>query len=488
MANQVAARLAGDEYQHLTSWFHVLELKRPRRNVLEVTIEDENAGSADDVTVRHGPGSPDPDTFYQIKFHVDQRGAYSSAVLTETKGNGTSILQKLFATWKTLAVGGSPFAIRFVSNWSWDSSDKVGKVLSGRDNTITNEFFEAGSKSDLGKIRLDWQKHLGANVEDFTDFCKSLHFDLGATCFDERVERVRDQMESLGLRSDEAGLKIAIGIVREWIQKGTQRIDLKTLDEVIESHGLKEAPAAERCVTVIMTTIKAQRIDVEPDYFLDWRDHFAGPEFEKGHALKPGEHWEKDLLPQLRSVEAAISSETGCRLVRARGLARLSAWFAFGRTFSENARYVIECDQQGDLWRSDVSPSSDFQLARSRSFDSQTSRELFVGVSLTTDIEAAVREYALSRGFEGNLLFLSPNLPIGRDCLRNASDAVAMARQTKDLMREEIHRKSLHSVSLFYAGPLSGACFIGHMLNSMAAPIHVMEFQNPSYEPAFTIQ
>lgn len=487
MANQVAARLAGDEYQHLTSWLHVLDLKRPRRNVREVTIEDENAGSADDVTVRHETGSSRPDTFYQIKFHVDQRGTYSSAVLTESKGNGSSLLQKLFATWKMLASESSHVAIRFVSNWSWDPEDKAGATFSGRDNTIKDEFFDAGPKSDLGKVRLSWEQHLRASSEDFTKFCKSLHFDLGATCFDERVERVSDQMENLGLRCDEAGLKIAVGIVREWIRKGTQRIDLQTLDEAIERHGLKKAPDAERCVTVVMTTIKAQRIDVEPDYLLDWRDHFAGPEFEKGHALKPGEHWEKDLLPQLRAVEGAVSADTGCRLVRARGLARLSAWFAFGRTFSENARYVIECDQQGDLWRSNAIPSSDFQLIRSEATGSQGSRELFVGISITTDIEPAVREYAEQLGFEGSMVLLAPSFPLGRDCLRSANDAVALARQAKDLIRNEIRSNAIQSVSLFYAGPLSGACFIGHVLNSMGAPIQVMEYQEPGYAPAFTI-
>lgn len=50
MANQVAARLKGDDYQYLYAWQFVLELKMPRWKVRLVTIEDALAGSVDDVT------------------------------------------------------------------------------------------------------------------------------------------------------------------------------------------------------------------------------------------------------------------------------------------------------------------------------------------------------------------------------------------------------------------------------------------------------
>lgn len=364
MANQVAARLSGDDYQHLTSWLHVLELMRPSRKVRLVTVEDETAGSADDVTILHERGSSRFERFYQIKFHVDQRSGYTTEILTRTEGRGTSILQKLFASWRKLKEqhDDDGFHIHFVSNWSWDPADKAGSAFSGRDNSVTDAFLSAGPGSDLGRLRQKWEDHLGASPEEFNEFIQVLYFDLGATCFDERVEWVRDQMENLSLRSDDAGLKIAVGIVREWIQRGVQQVTHETLTKAIEEHDLK-VPDADPCVTVMLTTVKKQRIDILPDHTIDWRDHFDGPDYEKGHALKPGESWEQDLLPELRAVESSIAEETGCRLIRARGLARLSAWFALGRTFSENARYVIECDQLGQHWRSDADPSTDFRLA-----------------------------------------------------------------------------------------------------------------------------
>lgn len=491
MANQVAARLHGDDYQHLTAWLHVLELMRPRCKVRLVTIEDEKSGSADDVTVLHEPGASKPDRFYQIKFHQTQWGAYSTAALTSAERKGTSILQKLFATWRKLKEqrGDEPFQIRFVSNWSWDSSDKAGAAFSGRDNSVTDAFLSAGPRSDLGGIRQQWERHLGASSEEFAEFVQALYFDLGAACFDERVERVRDQMDNLSLQSDDAGLKIAVGIVREWVQKGVQQVTLEGLKKAIEEYGLA-APDADPCVTVLLTTVKEKRVDILPDYTLDWRDHFDGPEYEKGHALKPGDTWERDLLPELRAVESLIAEETGCRLIRARGLARLSAWFAFGRTFSENARYVIECDQQGQLWRSDANPSSDFLLStsnESRKFVSAESSAIAVGISITRDVEEDVQAYLEESGFRGHVALLAPNRPLGKDCLRSAQDAVALAQQAKENIRTLISRTGVKTILLFYAGPLSGACFMGHCFNAMGVPIQVMEFQNPGYAPAFSL-
>jgi hypothetical protein len=40
---------------------------------------------------------------------------------------------------------------------------------------------------------------------------------------------------------------------------------------------------------------------------------------------------------------------------------------------------------------------------------------------------------------------------------------------------------------LFYFGPLSGACFLGHQLNAVARQIQIMEDQDPGYAPAFLL-
>ena len=67
-------------------------------------------------------------------------------------------------------------------------------------------------------------------------------------------------------------------------------------------------------------------IERVPDFVLDWRRYFEGRPDLKGHQLKRPEYWNKKLLPELQTVLADVRKTTTCRVIRARGLARLSAW------------------------------------------------------------------------------------------------------------------------------------------------------------------
>ncbi|RYG39148.1 SAVED domain-containing protein [bacterium] len=493
MANQVAARLEGDDYQHLIAWLHVLELKRPQRMVQSVSVEDAEAGSADDVTVRHRMESSRPDCFYQVKYHRDQGKGYSTSVLTKPRTDGgTGLLQKLFITWKKLRQHSTrPFEIHLVSNWAWDTSTGLGAAFSGTHNGAKEDFFTSGPKSVLGKEREKWRQHLGASGEEFEDFVRSLRFDLGATCFNEREEIVKYLMEFSGLKNDAAALKTAVGIVREWVRLGVQTIDLALLDRTIQEHGLKALVPLERCVTVLLTTVKAQRIDLLPDHVIDWRDRFDGPANEKGHAVRHDVSWNEDLLPELLALESRVAEERGCQLVRLRGLSRLSAWFGIGRAFSENARYVLEVDQKGQLWRSDTEPSEDLKLLPLEEYEFDGPPEVVaVGISISDSLDEDVRHHLASTRSAWKLLLVEPNRPKGHDCIVSAADAIALARQSKEMIRAFARKHGAKQVLLFYLGPLSGACFIGHVLNAMGARVQIMEYQDstdPTYAPAFLL-
>ena len=359
MANQVSARLKGDDYQHLYSWYLALELLRPGSHVAKVCIENEKAWSADDVTIEFTPESNLPDRFHQIKFHVDQRKSYSTASFIEHEPNATSLLQKLYKTWINLSAqaNGRPIELHFLSNWTWDSGDKLKSCISGDDNSLTEEFFKASSRSDLGKLRQQWALHLDiqpSSMSDFVAFLGSLRLWLGFTCWDWMKRVTKERMAYLGLNADDPSILIAVGIVREWIKAGTQIITTDVLRESFETHSLYIPPDEEPSVHVYLTTIKDQKFDINPDFLIDWRHYFLGKDSQKGHSLAAPADWNRTLLPELEAQEATINSATSCRLIRARGLARLSAWFAFGFTFSEVNRYTIEVDQQGQHWRTDA--------------------------------------------------------------------------------------------------------------------------------------
>ena len=44
-------------------------------------------------------------------------------------------------------------------------------------------------------------------------------------------------------------------------------------------------------------TIKEQKFDIDPDFVIDWRDHFLGSPNKKGHGLESPGDWNAVLLP-----------------------------------------------------------------------------------------------------------------------------------------------------------------------------------------------
>lgn len=494
MANQVASRLGGDDYQHLFTWLQVLTLKMPRENVRIVTVEDEHAGSFDDVTVKHEEGVNEPDWFFQVKYHIDQRSEYSVAKLMEREGNRSSLLQKFFRTWRMLREANSAktFRLNLISNWAWAENDPLRPYVEGHENGIKPEFFTAEARTKEGRAREELRQHLDTSEGEFRDFMLSLRLTLGYNCGQELAKRVSERMSWLGLKHDDAALKISAGIVREWIRGARQEINRDILDSVLASNGLVlQEGSYEKCVVVYLSSIKDSRFDVPPDFEVNWREYFDGPRFVKGHSLKAGQSWNDDLLPELYEVEESVRKATGCKLVRARGFARLSPWFAFGHVFSDVSGYTLEVDQNGRFWRTDAAASENFQMITTNGdgevLGDGRSDVIAVGLSVTGDIEPRLREYLSTEQSIGKLHLIQPNRELGRECLDSAGDVVALARQSKTLLRNFIASSKARKVYLFYFGPLSGACFLGHSINAMGADIQIMEDQSPGYAPSFLL-
>lgn len=497
MANQVGARLKGDDYQHLYAWLMMLELKMPSKELQKVAVEDSSAGSADDVTLEYADGAASPNQFYQIKYHVDHRGEYSTDMITSRGDGKSSLLEKMWLTWKMLTDQDPerPVELRLLSNWTWASSDPFRACISGEDNSITDGFFSAGAKSNIGKVREHWRSHLQAPPDDFERFCRCFRLRLGFDCSDELRDRVVERMEWLRLKSDELTLVAVAGIVRELVKDGKQTLTLNELDALLEKYDLYLPPDAERYISVYLTTIKDQNFDIEPDHVLDWRNYFEGSPHKKGHSLSPAYTWNDHLLPELEELESRVNCDSDCRLVRARGLARLSAWFAFGYTFSEVARYAIEVDQNGRLWRTDAETAGDFSLVITSAGGAKgervsgTGATVAIGISVTGSLNDDVRKY-ISEQTEppSALLFVRPERELGRDCIQSAADAVALADGVKELARGFVKHWGATNLQLYYFGPLSGACFIGHRLNAVCREIQIMEDQQPGYAPSFLLR
>jgi hypothetical protein len=110
-----------------------------------------------------------------------------------------------------------------------------------------------------------------------------------------------------------------------------------------------------------------------------------------------------------------------------------------------------------------------------------------VGISITGSLEADVRTYVVENRSASNILFLRPNRELGGTVFTSAAEVSGYARTAKERMREFVKQHRATRLMLFYFGPLSGACFLGHQLNAVAREVQIMEDQHPGYAPSFLL-
>lgn len=487
MGSQTSAILKGFDYQHLISWYHILSLKKG--NAIKVILEDSQAGHVDDFVVYQKDGTVD---FYQVKYHVSA-GNYSIDKMLEST-EGKSLLEKFWVTWKKLVTTYQKDKIRLIlySNWVQHPDDEILKCINGEDGNLNNSFFTASHKSNCGIKREEWKCKHSATDDEFNDFAKAISFHFGKDFTKELKGFIAERMELLHLKHADSDLHVASGIIRDWIKEKREEITIDILEERIAYHDLYLPINTEKSATVYFTTIKNSKFDLTPDYIVDWRKYFKQISDRGDHELINNEDWNKTLLPELRDLEKRLNSDLPRSLIRARGYSRLSPWIAFGYTFSEVAGYKIEVEQQSNIWRTDIKANPAFQMVRQNGdgdMFSGNTKTVAVGISLTGSLIDDVKRYILEKPSPvDSLLFIQPSDGPSKESLKSNEDLISFVLQAKGMIRDFVKKNRADKLLLFYFGPLSGACFLGHSLNAVCKEIQVMENTlDGSYTPSFLL-
>jgi len=480
MGERSAARLEGDRYQHLYSWYLILDLLDPERDIDHIWVEHPCAGAADDVTVHPQHSTEQSTRYYQVKWHVDHRSGYSMASLMDRGKGATSLLEKLWKSWNILREN-DQIEIWLVSNWAVLPGDPLGNLIRSRAYRLNDEFLIAGPRSELGHWRKKWQDHLGADDEEFADFYRSLHLRLGFVSIADLDELIDTRMQAYGLKSGDGPRNAALNQVREWIEQGGERkrITLDQLKEALDKLNLW-ATADEEGIVIVLHTWSVRRYDCQPDYELDWSAHF---DHQTRRAPDPTT-WNEVLLPELRTLEQTISQATPCRRIQLRGSLCLSAAFALGHVFSVAGGYRLEIQHRTSLWLSETPPAQDCRLEVIEETGDKTTSDLLVVLSVTWDASQEVLEYVRSQGLSFRAhLHLLPAGGAHDYSVKDVSHASALARLTRLELRRARRVYQPVTTHLFYFGPQSLAVLVGQKLNA-CGPIQLYEYQDPGYTPS----
>lgn len=487
MGEQSAARLAGDDYQHLYSWLELLQLLPSESPYSHGFVEHPKAGSADDITL-HPQDRGRAARYVQVKFHVDHRAAYSGEKLVEIQAaDARSVLHKLFDSWRLLKAqepGG--VEIWLVSNWA--STEDLGRFLL-ESYSLSRDFYAGGPKSRAGKIRSLWARELGATAEELSDFCRALRLRLGFSGLEELTERVDERMKLNSLRIGKVPQNLAIGIVREWIQAGgeNKRITRKELEQVIAERALRADAAEHPKANLTIHGWDRRHFDIQPTIELDWTKFF---DFDS-RKVPAQETWTHTLIPQLKKAKEKLARLAGTNLLEFRGKLPLSALLQVGRSFPEAGgfRFRVEQPTAGEtfLWRSDV-PASAFDLEVSATRVPGNGSDLLFSLSITGDASHDVHRL-LSEDLRFKLwVDVKPKQGSTSTALKSASDAVSVAVQCKDLMRDYRVRSNAERIGLVLYCPASLALFLGQRLNALGEIIAYERRVSGGYQKSVVIQ
>lgn len=458
--------MEGDRYQHLYSWYELLRLLDDDSIYEYAYVEHPDAGAADDVTLHPTAASSRATRYVQIKWHVDQRDAYSFANLAEVLSGARSLLEKLFDSWKELRKTG-PVEVWLVSNWP--SAQDLGGFVRSRGYTLSDDFFICTPRSAAAKARRAWMKQLGATDAQIVEFCRDLRLRLGFAGISDFEEMVDERMARYGLRRGENARAIAIDEVRVWVELGGERkrITRDVLLDVIKRRDLRAVKVDDPAVSLWIHGWGRRAFDREPTVELDWT-----PYFDRATRQIPDQAiWDQTLFGEIERARAELSRQPKGFYIDFRGKLPLTAVLAVGLGFSEVAGFKFRAEQptrgESHLWRSDAGLSERIFRVKEEACE-PAGQDILITISVTGDATADVRP--LAERLQGKLKALvsaEPDNGAGDAAITSNEDAVALAVRAKELIRASRNKYRASQTHLVLYAPATFCLFLGQRLNAL---------------------
>ena len=464
---QVAARLEGDVFQGMFFWYQAATLLRQSPTTVRVAIEHDAACGVDDVAVFYNSAGVDANgrrcaaDFYQVKYHVDQADAYTSAALCDPAflRAKQSLLERFAHAYrKQLATPGEWFRLHLVSNWHWASEDALGPVIRESEGELPQRFFSCGPGADLGRIRESWRAHLMMTDVEFRDFAERLRF--GVDHFGRRGFRqaLNDRLLSVGLVGipEDKAQNPYDSLAQQFVMNGTHEFDAVKFRAMCAKEGLLAGPVPHGPPFVGIRSFMrfAERMEDECTRFVCVARHFDGRVIR-----------EPQLWPVVKTeVQGFLADHKTFRAAEHRLLLDCHGSLAFLAGYELDRKsgarvFPVQKGVRPGAW----TPSGERVAAdwdASRIPLGGTVSDIAVAVSVTRDVMPAARAFVDGRGDFAFLIDARPVSGIGANSVLSADHAVALADALADVLRE--HRPSGRGkIHLFTAAPNGLLYFLG---------------------------
>ena len=476
------ARIRGDEYQHLIGWIQVVCAVLPNSNVIEVGIEDPDAGNADDVTIYKSSG---PKEFFQIKSAVDGREtANIDWLIRPSKTGGPSIIKGLFDIWNQHNVSGSKLKITFFTNRPASADDNFISLRDGRNGTVVKRIKEGDPNSEIGRLRKRLITHLNTTEEECLSFLNDLSFRVGRL-YDELRADARTLMYSAGFRYDEEAITLGESIVRSWVTNGKRRLAITEVkDEVKGLLRMGETPSA----ALLIQAIDRDPMPETATIVLEWIDFFSGTEPRTRRALIDNALWNTKFKKEIQEAARILRSQGETRVL-VKGYMRLPTWFTAGVELGRTAGFEEIASFQGDALWSSKGEVIEYPVEIISNNKLSEKSELAVSIALSVDpTKDVINHLQKTSNDVGRYICIAPTVGVGNTVLQNERQVRQWAYNIRDEVRNISREYQPSKVHLFLSAPHGAVLLLGHLWDRMP-PTQLYEDAGAigSYSPSFLI-
>ena len=473
------ARIRGDDYQHLFAWIQVLRAIQAGSDIVEIGIEDPEAGNADDVTVYRNGGGRE---YYQVKSSVETREAAGIEwLMNPSRAGGPSILQGFYGLWAGEEDGCRP-KVTLVTNRLALDGDPILSRRDGRDGSVARGVKLASAKSETSVALKRIADHLQVREEEVHLFLDDLSLNLGKTN-DDWMELAKPLMFAAGLRHDEGAVTEGMRIVRDWVTGGQRKLTTAELREAVEHLRRPDnLPAA----SLLIQAIDRDPMPEASTIVLDWANSFPGDEARVRRLPHDQALWNDEFRPELRRAVQELRGQ-GQTNVLVRGYMRLPTWFAVGVELNRTAGFQVTSFQGQTPWSSEgtLSEIAIEQVATSLGVGEDIAIGLAVAFDLSPDVLAYLRESEVG---VGRYVCLQPVGGANNQTIHSAAQARSWAYEVRDSIRRLVQEYGPKRVHLFLAGPHGAMLLLGHVWDRMP-PTQLYEDLGPTkgYSPSYLI-
>ena len=504
MANAVAARWQGDNYQARVFWENALNLLLPHSCVVEVTFEADSPKGFDDVVVKYDPPvagfGPDRISaeYHQVKWHVDMGGRFGFENFTEPDfiGAQSSSLLKRLREARQPTLTSAQFT--FLTTYRVRDGDPLAILISGNDKTLLVERLFDGTtdRSRMGKVRKCWREHLELEDDEqlravvsrfrVVDGHRSLH---------ELREQINIKAKAVGIlacNATESDFRYD-ELARQLKVRKLNTLDREALLQFCEDEGLLMGRPAEPgpFLPIAIRSFLGPAADIvgaAPEDTLLLTDEF------RQRYLQEGCEWQRDVRPKVRRfLREAVRKSPKLRLILD---AHASIAFLAGAVLDLKSGVETQLVQKGRVgtrtWCADDgsgAKDSHFEIEESQL---SKGRDIAIAISVSQPTVAQVRAYSAEKLSDVGK-FISCAMPTGpgQRNVAGGEHATALAEQISNYVHMVKEKDPDALIHIFAAAPNSLLFYLGQHHQALA-PCIVYEFDfdrqgNKTYQPSFTI-